>query len=80
MHLKGVPMLVQLPTTPLCYSPADAVKVLGIGRSTLFSLLAQGELTARKLGTRTLITAAELERYVASLPRAEFHAHLKARG
>jgi excisionase family DNA binding protein len=73
-------MLVQLPTTPLCYAPNDAAKVLGIGRSTLFNLLARGELTARKLGTRTLITATELERYVASLPQAKFHAHLTARG
>ncbi len=64
----------------LCYSPNDAAKVLGIGRSTLFGLLARGELSARKLGTRTLITAAELERYVGSLPQAKFHAHLAARG
>ena len=60
--------------TPLCYAPNDAAKVLGIGRSTLFSLLARGELSARKLGTRTLITAAELERYLTGLPKAEFHA------
>jgi excisionase family DNA binding protein len=68
-------MLVQLPTTPICYAPADAAKVLGIGRSTLFGLLARGELSARKLGTRTLITAAELGRYLESLPEAQFHAH-----
>lgn len=63
----------------LCFSPADAAKMLGIGRSTLFDLLARGEIRARKLGTRTLIPAAELQRYVDSLPEAEFHAHIDAR-
>ncbi len=52
---------------PLCYSPFEAAKVLGIGRSTLFTLLAKGELKASKLGTRTLIrrrsSSATLERY-----------------
>ncbi len=64
----------------LCYAPNDAAKILGIGRSTLFNLLVRGELSARKIGTHALINAAELERYVASLPQAEFHAHLAARG
>lgn len=73
-------MLVQLPTTPLCYAPADAANALGIGRSTLFGLLARGEIKARKLGTRTLISADELHRYVASLPEAQFHAHVEERG
>ncbi len=59
---------------PLCYSPVEAAKVLGIGRSTLFTLLAKGELKASKLGTRTLIRASELERYLGTLPQAEFHA------
>ena len=49
--------------------------MISVGRSTLFNLLAQGKLTCLKLGTRSLITQAELERYLASLPKAEFHAH-----
>ena len=60
----------------LCFSPTDAAKTLGIGRSTLFGLLARGEIKARKLGTRTLIPAAELQRYVDSLPEAEFNVHV----
>ena len=64
----------------LCFSPADAARALGIGRSTLFGLLARGEIKARKLGTRTLISAAELNRYVESLPEAQFHAHNDERG
>ncbi len=64
----------------LCLSPTDAAKALGIGRSTLFDLLARGEIKARKLGTRTLIPAAELSRYVERLPEAQFHAHIDKRG
>jgi excisionase family DNA binding protein len=73
-------MLISPPLSQLSYSPNDAAKVLGIGRSTLFNLLAHGQIAARKLGTRTLIPAAELERYLASLPQAEFHASLSDRG
>jgi excisionase family DNA binding protein len=63
----------------ICYSPSDAAKALGIGKSTLFNILARGEIKARKLGTRTLISAAELSRYVETLPDAKFHAHQEAR-
>ena len=63
------------PTTPLCYSPLQAAKLLNIGRTTLFALLGRGEIKARKLGTRTLIPATELSRYIDSLPLAEFRAH-----
>jgi excisionase family DNA binding protein len=59
----------------ISYSPSDAAKVIGVSRSTLFNLLARGDLKARKLGTRTLITTAELERYLAELPAAVFRAH-----
>jgi excisionase family DNA binding protein len=65
--------------TQIAYSPVEAAKVLGIGRSTIFNLLAHGELVAVKLGTRTLIPTAELERYLASLPKAEFHSHISER-
>jgi excisionase family DNA binding protein len=64
----------------ICYSPADAAKALGIGKSTLFALLARSEIRAKKLGTRTLIPASELHRYAESLPEAQFHAHIDERG
>jgi excisionase family DNA binding protein len=66
---------LQMTASQLAYSPVKAAKVLGIGRSTIFNLLARGEITASKLGTRTLISTEELQRYLASLPKAEFHAH-----
>lgn len=60
---------------PICYSPGRAAEALGIGKSTVFNLLARGEIKAKKLGSRTLISASELARYVGTLPDAEFHAY-----
>jgi len=45
----------------------DAVRVLGIGRSTLYELIATGEIEVIKIGRRTLIAHDELERYVKRL-------------
>jgi len=54
---------------PLAYRPADAARVLGVHRATIYELLNSGELTARKAGARTtLIPRAELQRYLDSLP------------
>ena len=41
----------------------------GIGRTTVYELIAAGKLEAVKLGSRTLITAASIEALLASLPR-----------
>jgi len=64
----------------VCFSPSEAAKALGIGRTTLFAILARGDIKARKLGTRTLIAATELNRYVESLPQAHFHSHVGQEG
>ena len=45
---------------PLAYSVADACKVSSIGKTLLYSLIAEGRLEARKIGKRTLIPAASL--------------------
>ena len=41
----------------------------GIGRTTVYSLIAAGKLEAVKLGSRTLITAVSIDALLASLPR-----------
>ena len=58
----------------ICYSIIEAASALSIGRSTLFKLLQSGEIKSFKFGARTLITQAELERFVSSLPVANFSA------
>jgi excisionase family DNA binding protein len=55
---------------PLAYSIAQVVAMLGIGRDKLYHEIREKKLIARKAGKRTLILAADLESYLASLPRA----------
>lgn len=40
---------------PLAYSPLEAARRLGVGRSTIYELIKSGDLAVSKLGTRTLI-------------------------
>jgi excisionase family DNA binding protein len=50
--------------------PIDqACLISGCGRTKLYALIANGQLDARKLGRRTLITDESLRRFLASLPR-----------
>jgi excisionase family DNA binding protein len=54
--------------TALMYPIPEAVEVLGgMSRSTLYELLAAGEIEKVKVGRRTYITRDELERYVRGL-------------
>ncbi len=55
---------------PLAYSVSDAVKVSGIGRTTLFAEIRAGRLPAKKLGARTIVIADDLAAYLAALPSA----------
>ena len=49
-------------------SIAEATRIIGIGRSTLYTVIKEGRLPVRKLGKRTLILRADLERFIATLP------------
>lgn len=51
--------------TPVSNSVADACRRLGVGRTTLYELIAARELLTFKLGQRTLIPESELQRFVA---------------
>lgn len=55
----------------LAYGITDACKVTGIGRTLMYSLIAGGKIEARRCGGRTLIPAASLEAFIASLPQAD---------
>lgn len=56
--------------TPVAYSIADAVRVCGIGRTMLFAEIRAGRIKARKFGSRTLILADDLKRYLEALPQS----------
>jgi len=51
-------------TARLLHTIPDAGEQLGIGRSTLYELMAAGEIQTVKIGRRTLIAHDELVRYV----------------
>lgn len=55
----------------LAYSPDEAAKAIGQGRTKLFQAIKDGKLRAVKNGRRTLILRADLEGYLASLPARE---------
>jgi excisionase family DNA binding protein len=48
--------------------PKDAAEMCGLSESRLYELLLNGELSALKSGSATLITVASIEAYLASLP------------
>jgi excisionase family DNA binding protein len=52
----------------LTISVSDAAHQLGIGRTKIFELLKTGQLPAVRIGGRTLIRSADLEKFVQGLP------------
>ena len=48
----------------LAYRPAEAARVLGCSRDTIYKLLAAGELRGWKLRSARLISADELRRFI----------------
>ncbi len=57
-------------STALVHSVAEACAIARIGRTALYQAINCGDLTARKRGRRTLIMAADLERWLKSWPAA----------
>ena len=56
--------------TPLLHTLRDSATQLGIGRSTLYTLIAAGQIATVKIGRRTLIAETELQRFVGALSKA----------
>jgi len=54
---------------PVLLSIGEAAQLLGIGRSTLYRLFTDRNLTGVKIGARTLIRRSDLEALLESLPR-----------
>jgi len=46
----------------------ECVAYSGLSRTSLYNALKKGDLTAKKAGRRTLISFAELDRYLSDLP------------
>ena len=50
------------------YTVDETAAVLGVHRSTVYEYLKAGQLDARKLGRRTLIMRASLDKFIDNLP------------
>lgn len=55
---------------PLAVSIREAVAITSISRSSIYIHLASGSLPSRKLGSRRVILMADLQAFVAALPKA----------
>jgi len=52
------------PVEPICVKVNDAARMIGIGRTKLYELIASGEIEAIKLGKSTRIMTASLHELV----------------
>ena len=52
----------------LTYTVAEACRVSGVGKTKLYELIQHGQIEARKLGCRTLVSASSLRAFLGSLP------------
>ena len=53
---------------PITITIPDAVKLSGMSRTALYEALKRQDISAKKAGRRTLISFADLQAYLASLP------------
>lgn len=68
-----MPRLKPLPTAPVAATPAikrvlvsveEAAQALGMGRTTAFALIRDGQLLTVKIGKRRLVAVSELDAFV----------------
>jgi excisionase family DNA binding protein len=50
---------------PLAISIKDAAKALGLGRTTIYAMIADGRLETFKIGRRTLVRMESIRRVIA---------------
>lgn len=50
----------------MSYSVRDVAELLGIGKTTIYKLIGEGQLTRIKIGARTLIPAADVRALMAA--------------
>ena len=49
---------------PLAYSPGEAARAIGCGRTTIYKLISAGQLRSRKIGSRTVIPAQDVHNLI----------------
>lgn len=56
--------MVNATVAPITVRVADACRMTGIGRSKLYELIAEGEISTIKVGTITLIPVASISEFL----------------
>jgi hypothetical protein len=54
---------------PFAVRPAEAARLIGTSRASIYRLMALGLLDAVKFGSATLVLTASLRQYLSGLPR-----------
>jgi excisionase family DNA binding protein len=60
-------MIAPVPPDPICVKINDAARMIGVGRTKLYELIAANQLEVVKLGKSTRITTASLRALVLRL-------------
>jgi hypothetical protein len=60
--------IAKAPEPPVVYSVAEFCERAHMSRASFYTVVNAGELKAVKRGSRTLVFAAELDRFLAALP------------
>jgi excisionase family DNA binding protein len=55
---------------PIAVSISEAVKMVGLGRTSLYAAIAAGKLKTRKSGRRTLVETQALQAFIEALPES----------
>ena len=63
---KPVDSTAPIKVEPLALSPREAAKALSIGRTSLYSLIAQGRIPSARIGNRRVIPVDGLKVFLAS--------------
>jgi hypothetical protein len=56
--------------TPISVSIADAVRMSGLGRTSIYAAIAAGKLKVRKSGRRTIVETSALRKFIEELPES----------
>src|SRR4051812_16870309 len=56
---------------PAMYSIESAMRILDVKRSTIYKLVNLNRLDARKIGSKTLLTAESVQKLIANAPKAK---------
>lgn len=60
--------MVPIPSGTIACPITTACRISGLGRTTIYELLAEGEISAIKVGRRTLVKLSSLQDFLARQP------------